>query len=156
MCASKTFLEHLDTRFHHFSGSFPYPGRQLMYIPWYRLDPQMFHFGGGVHLEGGSLSSYLSLVRAKLTPRERGGAPPPPPPLRGWSKGKQFSTIPVSPIRKFFRPKVPLMSKVQCSFHTVYENLTPSSRYSRANKKTRGVLEISTLFGGPDPKKRVF
>jgi hypothetical protein len=54
MCASKTFLEHLATRFHHFSGSFPYPGRQRMYIPWYRLDPQMFHLGGGVHLGGGS------------------------------------------------------------------------------------------------------
>ena len=85
------------------------------------------------------------------TPGKGGGEPRPP--LRGWSKGKQFSTIPVSPIRKFFRPKVPFMSKVQCSLHTVYENLTPTLRYSRANQKKReGSWKFLPYLGVQTPK----
>ena len=110
---------------------------------------------GGSHLGGGSLSSYLSLVRAKLTPQERGGGIPPP-----FGGGPGGWILPYARWRRseiFFGQKFRSYLNFNVPFIQYMKTSRPLRDIHASTKKTRGSLVISTLFGGPDPKKkRVF
>ena len=107
----------------------------------------------------GSLSSYFSLVRAKLTPRERGWSPPPrgdPPPLRGWCRVNDFSEKPVGPIPEIFRPKVWKVSWEQKPPNIAPGNSPPTLRYSCAKKKNQEISGNFGVFFGQKTQKTPF
>ena len=105
---------------------------------------------------GGSLSSYLSLVRAKLTPRERGEPPPRPPPFGGGPGGLILLYARWRRSENFFGGKFRSCPRFNVPFIRYMKISRPLRDIHAPTKKTRGVLEIFTLFGVPDPRKRVF
>ena len=111
--------------------------------------------GQGVAWSGGGVAELLPFFgKSEAYTLGKGGSTPPP--LEGGHRANKITGSRWCRFRNFFRPKVPHIFWLwNCSF-VLLVSFPPTWRYSRANKKPREVLEISTLFWGPKPKKKVF